>query len=522
MAGKVFLVGAGPGDPGLITVKGLRYLGQAQVVVYDRLMDPSLLEAAPESAERVFVGKERGRQALTQDQINQLLVDRAGEGKLVVRLKGGDPFVFGRGGEEALALAEDDIPFEVVPGITSAIAAAAYAGIPVTHRRVSSLFTVVSGSEDPSKPESTVPWEVLARTGGTLVVLMGWAPLQSILETLAKEGMPKNTPVALIQWGTWTQQRTITGCLEDIVALGQKAGLKPPVVAVIGPVVDLREQIRWFDRGDSSGKRVLITRSRTQASKLRELLEQAGAQPVELPSIEIAPLEDYRELDRALEQFWARGAELDSRWVIFASTNAVDAVFARLAAQGKDARVFANATIGAIGPATSRALAQQGIRADFVPVSSTSEAVVAELSDKNRAGGDWTGVPVLLPGADIGREELAEGLAKLGAQVRRVTAYRTITPTGASDRARQLLQEGVDVVTFTSSSTVRNLMELLGGDKKLLAASLIACIGPVTAGTAAELGLRVDIVAKEASVEGLVEALVSHWEESLRDLKVLG
>ena len=516
MAGKVFLVGAGPGDPGLITVKGLRCLGQAQVVVYDRLMDPSLLESAPETAERVFVGKERGRQALTQDQINRLLVDRAAEGKLVVRLKGGDPFVFGRGGEEALALAEHDIPFEVVPGISSAIAAAAYAGIPVTHRRVSSLFTVVSGSEDPSKPESTVPWDVLARTGGTLVVLMGWAPLQSILQTLAKEGMPVSTPVALIQWGTWTQQRTVTGCLEDIVARGGEAGLKPPVVAVIGPVVALRQQIRWFDRGDSRGKRVLITRSRTQASKLRQLLEQAGAQPVELPSIEIAPLENYAELDRELDQ----GAKLDSRWVIFASTNAVDAVFARLAAQGKDGRVFANATVGAIGPATAQALAQQGIRADFVPASSTSEAVVAELSDRGRAGRDWTGVPVLLPGADIGREVLAEGLTKLGAQVRRVTAYRTVTPSGASDRARQLLQEGVDVVTFTSSSTVRNLMELLGGDKELLASSLIACIGPVTAGTAAELGLRVDLMAKKATVEGLVEALVSHWEEPQRDLKV--
>ena len=516
MAGKVFLVGAGPGDPGLITVKGLRCLEQAQVVVYDRLMDPSLLESAPQTAERVFVGKERGRQALTQDQINRLLVDWAAEGKLVVRLKGGDPFVFGRGGEEALALAEHDIPFEVVPGISSAIAAAAYAGIPVTHRRVSSLFTVVSGSEDPSKPESTVPWEVLARTGGTLVLLMGWAPLQSILQTLVKEGMCRSTPVALIQWGTWTQQRTVTGCLEDIVALGQEAGMKPPVVAVIGPVVALRERIRWFDREGSRGKKVLITRSRTQASKLRELLEQAGAQPVELPSIEIAPLEDYRELDLALDQ----GAELNSRWVIFASTNAVDAVFARLSAQGKDARVFANATIGAIGPATAQALAQQGIRADFVPASSTSEAVVAELSEIDGTGRDWTGVPVLLPGADIGREVLAEGLTKLGAQVRRVTAYRTVTATGASDRARQLLQEGVDVVTFTSSSTVRNLMDLLGSDKELLASSLIACIGPVTAATAAELGLRVDLVAKEATVEGMVQALVSHWEGSQRELKV--
>ena len=508
MAGRVFLVGAGPGDPGLITVKGLRCLEQAQVVVYDRLMDPTLLEAAPEAAERVFVGKERGRQALTQDQINQLLVDRAAAGKMVVRLKGGDPFVLGRGGEEALALAEHDIPFEVVPGITSAIAAAAYAGIPVTHRRISTLFTVVSGSEDPSKPESTVPWEVLARTGGTLVVLMGWAALQSILETLAREGMPGNTPVALIQWGTWAQQRTVTGCLEDIMDRGEQAGLEPPVVAVIGPVVALRDRIRWFDREDSPGKRVLITRSRTQASKLRQLLEQAGAQPVELPSIEIAGLEDYSELDRELDQALRDAAQLRHCWVIFASTNAVESVFDRLSVQGKDARALANATVGAIGPATAQALAERGIRADFIPASSTSEAVIAELSDR-----DWTGVPVLLPGADIGREVLAEGLANLGAQARRVAAYRTVTPSGASERARQLLRDGVDVVTFTSSSTVRNLMELLGDDKELLASRFVACIGPVTAGTAAELGLRVDLVAKKATVEGLVETLVSHWDE---------
>ena len=247
MLGKVFLVGAGPGDPGLITVKGLRCLKSADAIVYDRLMDPSLLELAPESAECIFVGKERGRQALTQDQINQLLVSKAQEGKSVVRLKGGDPFVFGRGAEEAIYLSQNDISFEIVPGITSAIAAAAYAGIPVTHRGLSTLFTVVSGSEDPSKPESTVPWDVLARTGGTLVILMGWTSLNSILETLKDEGMPTDTPVELIQWGTWTKQKTVSGNLSNIMDKGKSAGLSAPVIAVVGSVASLKRQIEWFN-----------------------------------------------------------------------------------------------------------------------------------------------------------------------------------------------------------------------------------------------------------------------------------
>jgi uroporphyrinogen III methyltransferase/synthase len=501
VSGKVYLVGAGPGDPGLITVKGLRCLEQAQLVVYDRLLDPSLLQAVPASAERVFVGKERGRQALTQDEINQLLVDQARAGKVVVRLKGGDPFVFGRGGEEALTLGDAGIPFEVVPGITSAIAAPAYAGIPLTHRKMASCFTVVSGSEDPSKPESAIPWEVLARTGGTLVVLMGWATLESILDTLQREGMSAATPVALIQWGTWTKQRVVTGALDNIVARGQEAGLKPPVIAIIGEVVALRDQLRWFDCLPLFGKKVLITRSRTQASRLSLLLEELGAEPVELPSIEIAPLEDYAQLDAALGQLHK------FRWVIFTSANTVEAVFDRLDHQGKDARALGSATIGAIGPATADTLMQRGIKADFIPARSVSEAVVNELS-----GRDWQGVPVLLPGSDIGRDVLEQGLSNLGARVERVAAYRTLTPHSAGSRARQILEQGLDVVTFTSSSTVRSLLDLLDGDRQQLESSLIACIGPITATTARELGLRVDVVAHEHTVEGLVDALVEHYQ----------
>ena len=323
MTGKVYLVGAGPGDPGLITQKGFRCLEKAQVVVYDRLLDLTLLEAAPLSAERIFVGKERGRQALSQEEINRVLIDRASTGLEVVRLKGGDPFVFGRGGEEALALSEHGIPFEVVPGVTSPIGVAAYAGIPLTHRGISSTFTVVSGSEDPSKPDSAVSWEALARTGGTLVVLMGWARMEAILDALRCGGMDPATPVAMVQWGTWPQQKTITGCLENIADRGRQAGLEPPVIAVFGKVVELREQLRWFDRRSLWGKKVLITRSRSQVSKLKELLEDLGASPIELPTIQTVPLEDYAKLDAVLDRL----AEFS--WVFFASANAVDAVFSR-------------------------------------------------------------------------------------------------------------------------------------------------------------------------------------------------
>lgn len=511
MAGKVFLVGAGPGEPGLITVKGLRYLEQADVVVYDRLLDPALLAAARADAELVFVGKERGRQALTQGEINELLAARAAAGATVVRLKGGDPFVLGRGGEEAQFLAQKGIPFEVVPGVTAAVAAAAYAGIPVTQRGMATGFTVVSGSEDPAKGDSAVDWAALARSGGTLVVLMGWAALQSILERLHGEGMAADTPVALVQWGTWAKQRTVVGTLADAAAQGRAAGLTAPVVAVIGPVVKLREELGWFDRRPLFGKRVLITRSRTQGSRLRELLAAQGAEPLELPTIEIAPLADYSELDAALGRYGLLPVEtpfgkISNYWLIFASVNAVEAVFGRLELAGQDARALAGATIGAIGPATAAALARQGIQADFVPQTSVSELAVSEL-----AGREWNGLPVLLPGADIGREVLAEGLAAQGARVERVAAYRTVRPAGVGAEARRLLADGVDAVTFTSSSTVRNLLEVLEGETAALAAAVIACIGPVTAGTARELGLRVDLTAAEPTVEGLASVLTGHF-----------
>ena len=473
------------------------------MVVYDRLVDPVLLQAVSESAERIFVGKARGRQQLTQPEINQLLVDKAFQGLTVVRLKGGDPFVFGRGGEEALELKANGLPFEVVPGVTSAIAGPAYAGIPLTHRGISTTFTVVSGSEDPSKPESTIPWEVLSKNGGTLVVLMGWASLGKILGTLRKEGLPPTTPAALVQWGTWSDQQTVTGNIANILDKGRKAGLTPPVITVIGEVVNLREKLAWFDKRTLFGKRVLVTRSRSQASRLCSLLEQSGANPVELPTIQVGPLDDFSELDTTLKKV------ADYKWVIFASANAVESIFKRLELQGNDARALAGTTIGAIGPATAQALARRGITADFVPSRPVSEAIIRELS-----GREWKGVSVLLPSADIGRDELEKGLADMGAQVNRLAAYRNVPVQGVSDLAKKAFLDGVDVVTFTSSSTVRNLVEMLDGDLTAIQASFIACIGPVTSATARELRLRVDLEASEHTVEGLVGALNKHFATS--------
>ena len=506
--GKVYLIGAGPGDPGLLTVKGREALEQADVVVYDRLAHPSLLDCAPPAAERIFAGKARGQQELTQDGINDMLVEKARAGLRVARLKGGDPFVFGRGGEEALALARAGIPFDVVPGVSSAIAAPAYAGIPVTHRGIATGFTVVSGSEDPSKPESAVRWEELARSlsahGGTLITLMGWASIEKILEALRHAGLPPDTPVALVQWGTWSRQKTVTGTLETAASKGREAGLTAPVVAVIGEVVNLREELAWFDSRPLFGKRVLVTRSRTQASRMCELLEDAGAIAVELPAIAIAPPENFEQLDEAVGRMASYG------WVIFASVNAVDSVFQRLDSMGKDARAFGVARVGAIGPATATALVRRGIRPDFMPSRSVSSAALEEL-----AAYDWNGVNVLLPAADIGRDELADGLSRFGAELHRVTAYRTITPPDAAQRARDALADGIDIVTFTSSSTVRNLISLLeehdGPGKEALAHSLVACIGPVTSGTARDLGLTVDIEAKEHTVDGLAHALVQRF-----------
>ena len=494
--GTVYLVGAGPGDPGLITVRGMQCLQMADVVVYDRLVDERLLARAREDAELIDVGKTPSERRNPQADTNALLAARAREGKCVVRLKGGDPFVFGRGGEEAEALAEAGIPFEVVPGVTSAIAAPAYAGIPLTRREFASSLTIVTGSESPDKSDSAVDWDRLAQLGGTLVVLMGWENLASIAATLVRAGRPPDTPVALIEWGSEPYQQTLVGTLSDISRKAKRAGLAPPIVTVIGEVVRLREKLRWFDNRPLFGKRVLVTRTPSQAGALSDLLSREGARPLEVPTIDIQPLEDYGELDAAVMAL----PQYD--WVVFTSVNPVEAIFERLASMGQDARAFYSTRAAAIGPATRDALQARGIIADFVPEQSVSESVAEGLKPRIAPG-----ERVLLPRSNIGRESVQQVLEAHGATVDTVTAYNTVTPKDSGKRLAETLSGGIDIATFTSSSTVKNLASLLGGDLTRLEHVTIACIGPVTAAAAQEAGLKVAIVAREHTITGLVEAI---------------
>ena len=497
--GKVYLVGAGPGDPGLVTVKGLKLLQQADVVIYDRLVSQRLLLEAKPEAEKIYVGKSsKIQQTIAQEEVDQLLIQKARAGGLIVRLKGGDPFVFGRGGEEALALVEAGIPYEVVPGVTSAIAAPAYAGIPVTHRGLSSSVVILTGHEDPAKLESSIQWEKLATAADTLVLLMGMETLGKVAEILLSHGLSPATPVAVTQWGTEPRQKTITGTLADIVEQVKSSGLGPPAVVVVGSVVKLRDKLQWFEQKPLRGKRVLVTRTRKQASRLVQLLLEEGAEPVEFPAIEVMPPEDWAPLDRAI------GALSAFQWAAFTSVNGVSAFFERLNLKGLDARALAGIKVGAIGSATAQALLERGVRPDLVPETFLSTQMVKVLSERGLAG-----QRVLLPRSDIAPRELAQALEECGAQLQEVVAYRTVKG-GSQEEAVAALQGPVDVATFTSSSTVHNLVDLLGGDLGPLKRAVIACIGPTTAQTARQLGLSVDVIAKEHTVPGLVTGLVEH------------
>ena len=496
MTGKVYLVGAGPGDPGLLTLRGQQCLQLADVVLHDRLVDPRIFTEVQANAELVDVGKTRGEQHLNQEAINAMLVNLASLGKQVVRLKGGDPFIFGRGGEEALALKQAGLDFEVVPGVTSVVAAPAYAGIPLTHRGISASVVIVSGSEDPSKEDGQIDWKTVASHNGTLVILMGWQPLPEIVKSLLANGKNPKTPTALIQWGTLAHQRCVIGTLDNITSKGQEAGLGPPVVVVIGEVVSLRDSLNWFDTRPLHNKRILITRDRFQSRALSQILAQRGAQPVELPTIEIAPLENYDNLDGALRQI----NEYD--WVIFTSVNGVQGFFKRLYYQGWDSRHLSAIRFCAIGSSTKSSLAEYGIKADFVPNDFTSEHVVRAF-----AGYNLHDHRILLPRSEITDAKLPEGLRSMGAHVDDVPVYRILIPEESRRRVDQLIDSGVDVTIFASSSSVTNLMLLLGGDPSRIARSCIVCIGPVTAQTAKDKGLRVDVVPQEHTIQAIVEML---------------
>ena len=499
--GKVYLVGAGPGDPDLITVKGLQCLRRSEAIVYDHLANQSLLAQARPGAELIYVGKSSSQHTMSQDEINRLLVKLGLEGKTVVRLKGGDPFIFGRGGEEVESLVEAGVPFEVVPGVTSVTAVPAYAGIPITHRKVASSFAAITGHEAPGKAESSIAWDRLATVVDTLVFLMGVANLGYIVQELTRNGRAADTPVAVIREGTLPGQQTVVGTLADIESRVQKAGMKPPAVIVVGHVVGLRETMRWFDIRPLFGKRVLVTRTREQASKLSRMLEEMGAQPVELPTIEIELVQDDPELDRAV-----RGVS-GYDWVFFTSANAVAIFLEKLNQLGGAVKDLGKVKLGAIGPATAEILAKNGLKADYLPQRFVAEGILEDISRS-----EVEGKRVLLPRADIARPDLAEGLERLGAQVHQVALYRTVPARGNGQAGLRMLREAaIDIVTFTSSSTVRNLVGMLGPDYGKINDARVACIGPVTAATAQELGIRVDVVAGEHTIPGLVQAMADAW-----------
>lgn len=500
MSGRVYLVGAGPGDPGLLTLRGRELLAQADVVVYDYLVSLRLLDHAPERAERIYVGKRASAHTVSQEGINQILVEQAQAGRMVVRLKGGDPFIFGRGGEEALALVEAGIEWEVVPGVTSGAAAPAYAGIPVTHRDVASSVGFVTGHEGAHKETSVIDWKVLAGWEGTLVFYMGVGNLPRICANLMEEGRPAETPAAAVRWGTLPRQRTVAGTLGTLPDLVVQAGLKPPALIVVGNVVALREQLSWFERRPLFGRRIVVTRSRAQASEFAARLEALGADVIETPVFRIEPPEDPAPLRDAA----ARLRQFD--WVIFTSVNAVDALFGAMDEAGLDARALATTKVCSVGPSTSERLKAFGIRADAVPPRFTSSAVAETLGSLD----ELSGAHVLCPRADIATPDMVEALTAGGARVEEVVAYRNVAVQPDAEQMDEIFgEEGADWLTFTSSSTVRNF--LTGQDCRIIEESgvRIASIGPMTSATLRGFGLEPHVEPDAHTIDGLVEAILA-------------
>jgi len=502
-AGTVHLVGAGPGDPGLLTVRARELLTSCDAIVYDALANPALLDdpdIAPET-ERHFVGKRGGALSTPQDEIIALVVRLSREGKRVVRLKGGDPFVFGRGSEEAQALVAAGVPFEIVPGVTAGIAASAYAGIPVTHRGVSTSVTFVTGHEDPAKGAIDTDWPALARvvrSGGTLVLYMGVARLAGIIAALEGAGLDAGTPAAAIEWGTYPRQRTVVATLDTLVDAARREAIGAPAITVVGDVVRLRDEIRWFDVRPLHGARVLVTRARAQASELAARLRALGADVLEAPAIRIEPLDagPLRDALRRLAEY---------QWAVFTSRNAVEITWRELREMegGRDARAFARTRLAAVGPATADALLACGLAADVVPERFVAEGVVAAMSARN----DVRGARVLYARAEGARDVLPASLREMGASVDEIAIYRSVPDDAGAAAARDALDRGaVDAITFTSASTVRFFADAVGA--AALGSARVVTMGPVTTEAARSLGLPVHAEAAEATLDALVQAVV--------------
>ncbi len=501
--GKVYLVGAGPGDPGLLTLKGKQILERADCVVHDFLVNPALLRWARADAERISVGRRGSPQRMRQSAINQLLVERARAGRIVCRLKGGDPFVFGRGGEEARALANAGIEFEIVPGVSAGHAVPAYAGIPITHRDITSTVTFIAGHEDPEKEASRIDWAELANIPGTLVLFMAVRNLPRLTQTLMDHGRAAATPAAVIQWGSLPSQKVIEGTLADIAS--KASALSAPAITVIGEVVDLRKSLNWFEHLPLFGKRIAITRTREQASVLREELAALGAEVTEIPTIAIRPPDSWEPLDsaiRRLEEF---------HYLLVTSANGVNHFLARLEAAGRDSRALKGLTIGAIGPATAAEFARAGVKVDLLPKDYVAEGLLAALGER-----DLRGKAFLIPRARVARDVVPRALEERGARVEVVEAYQTVLPDLSQQELARLLTPPPDAITFTSSSTAANFAKLVGEERvvEMLRGAVVASIGPITSATLRKLGVNVSVEAQEATMAGLARAIADEFRKN--------
>jgi uroporphyrinogen III methyltransferase/synthase len=499
--GKVYLIGAGPGDPGLITIRGVECLKRSDVVVYDYLVSRDILKHAKKDTRLIYVGKRGGNHTVSQENLNQILIKEASEGNTVARLKGGDPFIFGRGGEEAGVLSEAGIPFEIIPGVTSAIAVPAYAGIPLTHRKFTSSITFVTGHEDPTKDESSIDWENISAVG-TIVFLMGVKNLTHIAANLIKNGRNSDTPVALIRWGTTSNQETLTGTLDNIAELAKGKSFLPPAIFVVGDVVTLRDDLMWFEKKPLFGKGIVITRPEDQSDELSSLLRKEGARVIPFSTIKIVPPDRFEDLDRSIKN-------IDGyKWIVFTSANGVKFFFDRFWELGGDIRDLKGIKICTIGPATASAIEKLGIKVDLIPDEYISEGVVDAFRGK-----EIEGEKALLPRAETARDIIPRGLSKLGAHVDVVTAYRTVNSGKNKAEFDEMIDRNqVDVITFTSPSTVTNFIDIIGKDRALPEYVKIACIGPVTLGAARKAGLKVDIMQGPYVISGLVDAIIKAFE----------
>jgi uroporphyrinogen III methyltransferase/synthase len=510
MKGKVYIVGAGPGDVGLLTVKGVKCLRRAEVVIYDFHLNAQVLNYINHDAEFIYAGKQSGHHTMTQDEINEILIRKAKEGKIVCRLKGGDPFIFGRGGEEAEALAKNGIEFEVVPGVSSSVAAPAYAGIPLTHRLYSSSFAVIPGYEDTTKKESAIDWSKLSTSVGTLVFLMAVKNIDIVTQKLIENGRGPDTPVAVIRWGTRPDQKTITGTLKNIVRLVKDKDIKPPAVMIVGDVVRLRNSLKWYEKKPMFGHRILVTREHLDGF---ELLEELGAEIIEFPTIKIVPPVDHRELDRTIDNIDTYDC------LIFTSKNGVKYFFERFFEKDRDIRDLKGIKICAVGSKTSQEINKYGIKVDLIPDEFSSEGLVKLVEGfKGTKGRGLEGMRFLLPRAEKAREILPEKVKELGGHVDIPVTYRSIRPETHGKRLRRFLREGkISIATFTSAATFINFMDIMGGNAEdLLRGVAIASIGPVTSKAIEKAGLKVDIMPREATIEALVEEIIK-WATVRRE-----